>query len=180
VIWASCFLGRWRDGFRSDGLGEVEADVCGPGHHAFVDARVVAVIELEAESGNNVSLLDFRDRVPEELCLGKVLGEFYAMQALFHHNKFLWVVGPIVDLSFGDFVTELSVPVVAHHRTNWSIDWEFLPVYAETGELRIKIGEIATLQKRIVREADSWDSSEQGTDLGNWQHYLVQREQYKT
>jgi hypothetical protein len=45
--------------------------------------------------------------------------------------------------------------VVVHDGADWTIDGKFLPVYAETGELGVEIGEVTALQEGIVGEADT-------------------------
>jgi len=64
-------------------------------------------------------------------------------------------VWPVVDLSWGDAVAHLSVTVIVHYRAYRTVDWKFLPVDAETGELCIEVGEVPALQKRIVGEANT-------------------------
>ena len=94
------------------------------------------------------------------------------MQALLHGDDFLGViiicafgdfggwdggfaVGPVVDFTFCNGMQLLAIAVVVHDRADWTIDGKLLPVYAETGELGVEIGEVTTLQERIVGKADT-------------------------
>lgn len=64
-------------------------------------------------------------------------------------------VGPIVYCALGDAVAESTVAVKVHNWTNGAVDWELLPVLAETGDLSIKVGEVATLKEWIIRKANA-------------------------
>ena len=92
-----------------------------------------------------------------------MLREFYRMKTLFYGYGFLPVVDvatlfrlaglsvrPVVYLAFGDAIVELPVAVVVHYWADCAVDGESLPVYAQTGELAIKIGEVATLEAGII------------------------------
>ena len=76
LLWCrrTCFLGN--------GLCELERDVAEASHHALVHDRVIAVVELKAESVDDVGFLDLAHAVPEELRLGEVLRELGGVETL--------------------------------------------------------------------------------------------------
>lgn len=45
---------------------------------------------------------------------------------------------------------ELAVAVVVHHWADGTVDGEFLPVYAEAGELGVEVGEVPPLEEGVV------------------------------
>jgi hypothetical protein len=66
-------------------------------------------------------------------------------------------VWPVIDLAFGDLVSELPVAVIIHYGANGSVNWQLLPIHTQTGELCIEVREIAALEERIVGEANSFE-----------------------
>ena len=54
-------------------------------------------------------------------------------------------IGPVVYLAFGDCVSFLSVSVMVHDRADGSVYRQLLPIYAETRQLGVEIGEVAAL-----------------------------------
>lgn len=116
--------------------------------------------------------LYIRQRVVESLSLVDVFGEFDGVETLLHSYGLLrevnvgalrgcggWnervAVRPIVDLPWCDGVAELAVSVVVHHWADGAVNREFLPVYAEAGELGVEVGEVAALEEGVVGEADT-------------------------
>ena len=59
-------------------------------------------------------------------------------------------VWPVVDLAFMDAVVECSVPIKVHDGTDGTVDRELLPVDSQTGDLRVEVAEVSTLQKGII------------------------------
>ena len=59
-------------------------------------------------------------------------------------------IWPVVDLAFMDAVVECPVPVKVHDGTDGTVDGELFPVDSQTGDLRIEVAKVSTLQKRII------------------------------
>jgi len=157
-----------------DGLSELQVDVGETLGHAVVDDWVVTVVKLEGESGGDVSLLWSGHGVVEELSLVEVLSELLALKTHLHASNLLWVVDvtailrldwrnsretvwPVVDSTLGNGVTQLTVTLVVHDWAYWTVDWEFLPVGAKTGQLGVEVGEVTALEKRVIGETNTWN-----------------------
>jgi len=127
------------------------------------------VAQLKRECSLNVLLLVLREGIIKQLRLSKVFPELRSIDPQFQSRdsgrvllvrvRLLLVrrggngfeaIWPVVDLAFMDTVVECSVPVKVHDGTDGAIDGELLPVDSQTGDLRIEVAEISTLQKRVV------------------------------
>jgi len=154
-----------------DGLGETEIDIAEALRHAIVDNGIVAMVQLKCESTGEMGLFGFGLRVVEELGLIEMLAEFLRFQALLDVGNLFGIidiptffdgrwgnsavaVGPVVDLALVDYVLTLAVALVIHNRADRTVDGKLLPIYAKSGELRVEVGEIPALEKRVVRKAN--------------------------
>lgn len=50
----------------------------------------------------------------------------------------------------------LAISVEIHDGANRPVDRELLPVYADTGDLGVEVGEVAALEEGVVGEADAF------------------------
>ncbi|KAI6772825.1 hypothetical protein HG530_003783 [Fusarium avenaceum] len=132
------------------------------------------MVQLEGESGLNVSLLNLRKGVVEELSLGEVVLELLAQSSSLDTGNLLLVidistllgssrglgaetVGPVVDLALGNSVSHGTVTVEVHDRADRLVDGQLLPVDAQSAELGILVGEVSALKKGIIRGANTGD-----------------------
>ena len=94
-----------------------------------------------------MGLFDVGERVVEELSLAEMLPKLGRVQALLHGYDLFGIfhigtlgccgcrndrlsVREVVNLSFGDSVAFLSVPVVVQDRADGAVDRNFLPIYS--------------------------------------------------
>ncbi len=155
-----------------DGLGQTEIDIAEALRHAMIDDRIVAMVQFECESTGEVGLFGLGLRIVEELGLVEMFAEFLGLQALLDAGNLFGIidiptffnrrwgnsavaVGPVVDFTLVDYVLALAVALVVHNRADGSVDGKLLPIDAKSGELRVEVGEIPALEKRVVRKANS-------------------------
>lgn len=63
----------------------------------------------------------------------------------------------VVDLSFVNLPSKSSISVVRHDRADRLVDGNLGEVDSESRDLSIEVGEVSTLEQRIVGEVDSRD-----------------------
>ena len=172
MLGASLFSGHVTANHFRDALSELKIDLTEALTETLVDDGVVTVVKLEGESVFHVHLLVLRHGVVEELSLVLVLPELAGLHAGLDAGSLLRVVdvgallargrrnslvtvGPVVDLALGDGVSHGTVTVEVHDGANRLVDWQLFPVDTQTRELGVLVGEVASLQKRVVAEADT-------------------------
>ena len=72
-----------------------------------------------------------------------------------HRSEFHLSVWPVVHGALIDLVPHLAIALRVHNGANRSVDREFLPVYAKTSNLSIKVREVTSLKEGVIAEADS-------------------------
>ena len=78
-------------------------------------------------------------------------------------------VGPVVDSALINLVSHLAVALIVHDRAHRPVNRELLPIDTQTGDLCVKIREVAPLQERVVAKADAGD--DMGGTEGDLLHF---------
>lgn len=78
----------------------------------------------------------------------------------------LFAIGPIIDFTRRDLVPHRTIAMGIEDGAHWPINRQLLPVDTQTSDLSVKVGEVPTLQERIVAEADT------GNDVAGAESYL--------
>lgn len=66
-------------------------------------------------------------------------------------------VWPVVNGALVDLMPHLAVPLMVHHRADRTIDRQLLPIDTQPRDLSVEIREVATLEERVVAEANTGD-----------------------
>ncbi len=172
MVWFALLRWSWGAGFFGYSFGELQVDIAETLDHAVVDDGFIAVVQFEAQRGDDMGFLWGSLRVPEELGLGDVVFELLGLKALLHACYFLRPidvgslsfgsgfngvepVGPVIDFAGMNLVLALPVTVLIHDGTDRTVYWQLLLIDAKSRKLGVEIREIPALKKGVVRESDS-------------------------
>jgi len=76
-------------------------------------------------------------------------------------------VWPVINVRFGDAMPHRAIAIEVHHRADWSVDGELLPIDTQPRNLGIEIRKVPSLQQGIITESDA------GNDMAGTERNLL-------